>query len=87
MPDVNVYTAIGAGLAAVSTGAIITVVAKFLKHIERSDVRQEKFLTNHMSRNTAALERVADRLERVEDRFLTPPKVTVENPDRVEVGT
>lgn len=29
--------------------------------------RQEKFLGNHMSKNTAALEAVAKRLERVEE--------------------
>lgn len=35
--------------------------------IERIEARQEKFLGNHMSTNTHALERVADRLENVED--------------------
>lgn len=86
MGDVNIYTAIGAALATVSTGAIIAVVVKFLGHIERSDVRQEKFLNNHMSKNTAALERVADRLERVEDAVIRPATVRVQNADQVDVN-
>ena len=85
MPDVNVYTAIGAALAVVSTGAILRVVSIFLKHITASDERQEKFLGNHMSRNTQAMEAVAHRLESLEDT-VAGHKVVVKNADEVEVN-
>lgn len=35
--------------------------------VERVEARQEKFLGNHMSGNTRAMERVADKLEALTD--------------------
>lgn len=82
--EVNVYTAIGAALAVVSTGAIMKVVSMFLKHITSSDERQEAFLGNHMSGNTKALEAVASRLENLE-RTVAAKSVKVVNAEEVEV--
>lgn len=47
--------------------AAAALVAQQALIAEKLEARQEKFLGNHMSTNTRALEHVADRLENVED--------------------
>lgn len=100
METAELFTAIGAALAGISVYAVIKVIRIFLKHIEKADarqdaaqVRQEKFLANHLSSNTAALqattraqEKVADRLERVEEVVRVPQSVIVTKPDEVKIG-
>lgn len=90
--DPGVFTAIASGVALLSVGAIIKVILIFLKHIEKSDTRQENFLGNHLSDNTKMLEqsvraqeKVADRLERVEVAVKTQ-SVKVVRADEVQVG-
>lgn len=65
--DASLITAIGGLLAAVSVGALLKIVSRFLKHIEKKDADFTTFLGNHLSKNTRAMERVAERLESVED--------------------
>lgn len=65
----QVFTAIGAALAAISVVAIIKVIRIFLRHIEAADARQEKFLENHMSGHTRAMEASAKANERVADEL------------------
>lgn len=47
--------------------AASALVAQQALIAEKLEARQEKFLGNHMSANTHAMERVVDRLENVED--------------------
>lgn len=88
----GVYTAIAGGLATVSIFSVIKVITIFLKHINRAEERQERFLSNHMSQNVKTLEasvraqeHVADRLERLEDVVRASPTVRVTAADEVEV--
>lgn len=57
--DASAITAIAALLAGVSVGALIKIVNRFLRHIEEKDDAFTKFLGNHMSKSTAALDNVA----------------------------
>jgi hypothetical protein len=90
--DPNVYSAIAAGLAVISVFSVIKVIRIFLRHIEQSDVRQEKFLSNHMGSNvraqeanTRATEEMARRLQGLEEVVRTAPAVKVFKAEEVEV--
>jgi hypothetical protein len=83
--DPAVITAITGGVSLLTVGALIKIVRIFLRHIEKSETRQEAFLGNHLSHNTKALERVANRLERMEEAQRAS-QVIVRNADEVKVN-
>lgn len=73
MTDAQIYTSIAAGLALVSLGAVMRLVRRFLQHVEMKDEQFTKFLSNHMSHNTEAMQDAAAALRElaVEVRDLT----------------
>jgi len=73
---------VGAALAGIG-GLVAVILKNVFSHVQKlnethrdemKDQREEftGFLSNHMSANTRALERVADKLENVEDAVRRP---------------
>jgi hypothetical protein len=76
--DATVFSAIAAGLAAVSVGALLKAISIFTRHVDNKDSAFTTFLGNHMSANVKAMtdltvttQRLADGVDTLHDDNVT----------------